>query len=261
MNEQTRNSQSRTSADSSAADARGVKVVILAGGLGTRISGHSNGLPKPLVEIGGKPILWHIMMNYAYQGFERFIIAVGHKGESIRRHFTSNGRLGSPACDVRFVDTGDETATGGRLKRLANVIGDGTFMMTWADGLADIDLAALLAFHRSHGKLATVTAVHPPTHFGHLSLEGDRVAHFVEKPPCGEGWINGAFFALEPGVRNYIDGDQTQWEFEPMQRLAADGQLMAYRHRSFWRCMDTEQDRAALETYWNEGSAPWKIWE
>ena len=162
---------------------------------------------------------------------------------------------------VQLIDTGMKTQTGGRIKRLASYIGDETFLLTWGDGVADINLEKLLAFHRSHGKLATLTAVRPPARYGHLELDGDRIAEFSEKPQTGEGWINGAFFVLEPGVFDYIDGDATQWEKEPLENLAREGELMAYKHNSFWQCMDTLREKHILENFWNSGSAPWKIWK
>ena len=234
-------------------------VVVLAGGRGTRLAGDADGPPKPLVEIGGRPILWHVLMHYARYGFRRFVVALGYRGDDVRRFFDSHGHGLPRSCDVQLVDTGTDTATGGRLRRLADRVGVGTFMMTWTDGLADVDLIGLLAFHRAHGRLATMTAVRPPTRFGHLAFDGDRVTSFVEKPPHGEGWISGAFFVLEPAVLEYIDGDGTPWEQDPLRRLAADGQLMGFRHESFWQCMDTEQDRKLLQAQWNQGQgrAPW----
>ena len=258
-----------------------MKVAILAGGLGSRISEETEVKPKPMVEIGGRPILWHIMKHYAGYGFEDFVIALGYKGEVIKRYMvdyaslhgditvtTRDGRVlahdgvdGSSLDDwtVELIDTGLGTATGGRIKRLAPVLGGETFMLTWGDGVSDIDLDGLLKYHRSHGRLATMTAVRPPARFGHLDLDGDRISEFSEKPQIEEGWINGAFFVLEPGVFDYIDGDATQWEREPLERLAADGQLMAYRHESFWQCMDTLRDKKLLEELWLDG-APWRIW-
>jgi glucose-1-phosphate cytidylyltransferase len=254
-----------------------MKVAILAGGLGSRIQEETEIKPKPMVEIGGRPILWHIMKIYAHQGFTDFVIALGYRGESIKRYMVDYAALHSDLTvslkdgavvtrngqpedwTVELIDTGQDTATGGRIKRLAPYVGDGTFMLTWGDGVADIDLGRLLEFHRSHGKLATLTAVRPPARFGHLELRDDAVAEFSEKPQIGEGWINGAFFVLEPGVFNYVDGDDTQWEREPLERLAADGQLMAYRHESFWQCMDTLRDRKLLEELWANG-APWRVW-
>lgn len=242
-----------------------MKVAILAGGRGTRLAEETQVRPKPLVEIGGRPILWHIMKHYASYGFSEFVIALGYKGGLIRESFSSGGAYAGgdgngTAWEVELVDTGDQTMTGGRIKRLAPFLGDGTFFLTWGDGVSDIDLDGLLAFHRAHGRLATLSAVRPPPRFGQLRLEGDRVSAFREKPPGAEGWINGAFFVLEPGVFEYIDGDATQWEKEPMERLASEGELMAFRHHDFWQCMDTIHDRNLLERYWESGHAPWKCW-
>jgi glucose-1-phosphate cytidylyltransferase len=256
-----------------------MKVGILAGGLGTRLAEETEIKPKPMVEIGGKPILWHIMMHYSRYGFSEFVIALGYKGEYIKRWMREFASLNSNMTvrtgngevvlhdrhhldwTVDLVDTGQGTATGGRIKRLKDWMGEGTFMLTWGDGVSDIDLDRLLAFHRAHGKLATMTAVRPPARFGHLEFDGDRVAKFDEKPQTSEGWINGAFFVLEPGVFDYVEGDDTQWEKEPLERLAADGELMAYRHESFWQCMDTVRDKKLLEKLWAEGDAPWKTWD
>jgi glucose-1-phosphate cytidylyltransferase len=262
-----------------------MRVAILAGGSGTRLAEETDTRPKPMVEIGGEPILWHIMRHYAHYGYSDFVVALGYRGEYIKRYFvdrtTLSGHLSVdlgrrevhrngvllPASNadvdwsVELVETGVATQTGGRLKRLQPLLEDGTFMLTWGDGVSDVDLNALLEFHRSHGRLATVTAVRPPSRFGQLALDGDRVDDFVEKPQLEQGWINGAFFVLEPGVFDYIDGDDTQWEAEPMERLARDGQLMAYRHRSFWQCMDTIRDKRLLEQLWADGTAPWKVWE
>jgi len=256
-----------------------MKVGILAGGLGTRLAEETEVKPKPMVEIGGQPILWHILMHYSRYGYREFVIALGYKGEYIKRwmrefaslHSNMTVRTGSGAVTlhdrhqqdwtVDLVDTGQDTATGGRIKRLRDWLGNGTCMLTWGDGVSDIDLDALLRFHRAHGKLATLTAVRPPARFGHLELDGDRIVEFTEKPQTSEGWINGAFFVLEPGVFDYVDGDTTQWEKEPLERLAADGQLMAYRHASFWQCMDTIRDKKLLEKLWAEGKAPWKTWD
>ncbi|HKH16253.1 MAG TPA: glucose-1-phosphate cytidylyltransferase [Solirubrobacteraceae bacterium] len=256
-----------------------MKVAILAGGLGSRISEETEIKPKPMVEIGGRPILWHIMKHYSHYGYRDFTIALGYKGEHIKRYVldyaslhsdltvglrdgsvTRNGNGSAPDdWTVRLVDTGGDTATGGRIKRLAQTLGDETFMLTWGDGVSNVDLDALLAFHRAHGKLATLTAVRPPARFGHLDLDGDRITEFSEKPQIGEGWINGAFFVLEPEVFDYIDGDATQFEREPLERLARDGQLMAYRHDDFWQCMDTIRDKKLLEELWQDG-APWRTW-
>lgn len=256
-----------------------MKVAILAGGAGTRLAEETEIKPKPMVEIGGRPILWHIMRHYAHYGFKHFVIALGYKGEVIKRYMldycslhsnlTVNLRTGevqregnfTPDWTVELIDTGIRTQTGGRIKRLQPYLGNETFMLTWGDGVSDVDLHRLLAFHRSHGKLATLTAVRPPARYGHLKFDGDRVAEFTEKPQIGEGWINGAFFVLEPGIFDYIDGDDTVWEREPLERLAADGQLMAYKHESFWQCMDTLREKYILQQLWDSGRAPWKIWE
>ena len=255
-----------------------IRVGILAGGAGSRLSEETASIPKPMVTIGGQPILWHIMMHYSHYGATRFVIALGYKGEQIKKYMVDYCSLDSDLTvnlkdgtvqrhnghslewNVDLVDTGQRTATGGRIKRLEPYLGDRTFMLTWGDGVSTVDLAKLLQFHRSHGKLATVTAVRPPARFGRLDLDGDFVKEFSEKPQMGEGWINGAFFVLEPGVFDYIDGDDTQWERAPMERLARDGQLAAYRHESFWQCMDTLRDRVHLEKLWRSG-APWKIWK
>ncbi|HEU5213346.1 MAG TPA: glucose-1-phosphate cytidylyltransferase [Gaiellaceae bacterium] len=256
-----------------------MKVAILAGGVGSRIQEETELKPKPMVEIGGRPILWHIMKIYAHQGFRDFVIALGYKGDYVKRYMLDyaslegdltvgmrDGRVemhGNGDRDdwkVALVDTGQTTNKGGRIKRLAPYLGDETFMMTWGDGVSDIDLDRLLAFHRAHGKLATLTAVRPPARFGHIELHGDVVTEFSEKPQAREGWINGAFFVLEPQVLDYIDGDDTEWEKEPLERLAADGQLMAYRHDGFWQCMDTLRERKLLEQLWDSGRAPWKVW-
>jgi glucose-1-phosphate cytidylyltransferase len=255
-----------------------MKVVILAGGLGTRLAEETEVKPKPMVEIGGRPILWHIMKIYAAQGFSEFVIALGYKGEIIKNYFMNyyywrnnisvdlrNGRVeaheDSPEdwC-VHLIDTGLHTETGGRVKRLAPWIGDGTFMLTYGDGLADINIQELLSFHQKHGKLATVTAVRPPARFGGISLFDDQVAQFKEKPQIGEGWINGGFFVLEPKALDYIEEDATSWEREPLERLTAESQLVAYRHFGFWQCMDTLRDVRSLEALWQSGNPPWKSW-
>ena len=255
-----------------------MKVGILAGGVGSRLAEETQVKPKPMVEIGGRPILWHIMMHYAHYGFKQFVIALGYKGEVIKKYMVDYCSLNSDLTvnlqtgevkihdahktdwTAELVDTGMPTLTGGRIKRLAPYLGNETFMLTWGDGVSDVNLHDLLAFHRSHGKLATMTAVRPPARFGHIELHGDKVAEFSAKPQTREGWINGAFFVLEPGVFDYIDGDDTQWEREPLERLAKDGQLTAYRHTSFWQCMDTLRDKVLLEDLWQSGNAPWKIW-
>lgn len=232
-----------------------------------------------MVEIGGRPILWHIMKHYSYYGFNEFVIALGYKGEHIKRWMQEYCMLASNMTvktgtgevlihdnarthwTVDLIDTGLETLTGGRIKRLAPWLGNQTFMLTWGDGVSNVDLRALLHFHRSHGKLATMTAVRPPARFGHLVFDADRVTRFTEKPQTAEGWINGAFFVLEPAVLDFIEGDQTQWEREPLEKLAADGQLMAYKHSAFWQCMDTLRDKRLLQKLWDEGNPPWRIWD
>jgi glucose-1-phosphate cytidylyltransferase len=232
-----------------------------------------------MVEIGGRPILWHIMMHYACYDLNDFVIALGYKGEVIKKYIVDYCNLHSnltvkvkngevlvhdgPAQDwtVELVDTGMRTQTGGRIKRLAPYIGNETFMLTWGDGVSDVNLNDLLAFHRAHGKLATVTAVRPPARYGYMNFDGDKVVEFNEKPQIGEGWINGAFFVLEPQIFDYIDGDNIVWEREPLERLARDGQLMAYKHTSFWQCMDTLREKHYLESLWEAGNAPWKTWE
>lgn len=255
-----------------------MKVAILAGGVGTRLQEETEVKPKPMIEIGARPILWHIMKHYYYYSYKDFVIALGYKGETIKKYFVDYCKLNSnlkvsfnsgavsqnggeiPDWTVELVDTGLNTATGGRIKRLAPYLRDGTFMLTWGDGVSNIDLDDLVAFHRSHGKLATLTAVRPPARFGHFELDGNRIIEFSEKPQTREGWINGAFFVLEPGVFDYVDGDDTQWEREPLERLARDGQLCAYRHESFWQCMDTLRDKKRLEELWLSGNPPWKLW-
>jgi glucose-1-phosphate cytidylyltransferase len=255
-----------------------VKVVILAGGFGSRLAEETDSKPKPMTEIGGHPMLWHIMKIYAAQGFNEFIIALGYKGEVIKRFFLDYQHLNADlsisletgqvtvhnrvrdSWTVHLVDTGLMTITGGRIKRLASWLGNETFMLTYGDGVADIDLAALLAFHCQHGKLATVTAVPPAARFGSLSFDGDQVNRFTEKPNAGEGWISGGFFVLEPGIVDYIDGDATHWEREPLERLARDGELVAYRHEGFWQSMDTLRDVRLLNALWESGTAPWKQW-
>jgi len=232
-----------------------------------------------MVEIGERPILWHIMKHYAYYGYREFVVAAGYKGEFIKRWMlqyaalTSNltittrdgvvrvhdGEVEDWAVDI--VDTGEHTNTGGRIKRLRDWVGDGTFMLTWGDGVSNVNLDKLLEFHRAHGKLATMTAVRPPARFGHLVLDGSAVSEFSEKPQAGEGWINGAFFVLEPGIFDYIEDDNTQWEHAPMEQLAKDGELMAYLHEDFWQCMDTLRDKHLLENLWASGAAPWKLWK
>jgi glucose-1-phosphate cytidylyltransferase len=256
-----------------------MKVAILAGGSGTRLAEETELKPKPMVEIGGKPILWHIMMYYSQFGFNDFVIALGYKGEVIKKYMVDYCALNSNLTisfktgsvkmtqrhttnwNVELIDTGMDTQTGGRIKRLQPYLGDSTFMLTWGDGVSNVNLDELLAFHRDHGKLATLTAVRPTARFGHLETDGDRVIEFSEKPQTREGWINGAFFVLEPQIFDYIQSDRTHWEKEPMEKLARDKQLMAYRHTSFWQCMDTLREKKLLESMWDSGQAPWKIWK
>jgi glucose-1-phosphate cytidylyltransferase len=257
-----------------------MKVVILAGGLGSRLSEETALRPKPMVEIGGKPILWHIMNIYAAYGFYEFVIALGYKAEVIKEYFLnfyalnndisidlSSGKTiihdgNQPKWKIHLVDTGLQTETGGRLKRLGEWLDKNeTFMFTYGDGVANIDVGALLQFHRTHGKLATVTAVRPPARFGRMAIENERVVDFYEKPEEGEGWINGGFFVLSAKVLEYIEGDKTAWEREPIEKLARDGQMASYLHRGFWSCMDTLREKNMLEELWNSGGAPWRVWE
>ncbi len=256
-----------------------MKVVILAGGLGTRLAEETEIKPKPMVEIGERPILWHIMKIYAHYGFNEFLIALGYKGDAIKRYFfdysnlagsmtieLSNGSVQKHAntCEdwkVHLVETGSETQTGGRIKRLEPFLKNETFMATYGDGVGNVDLQDLLAFHRSHGRLATVTAVRPPARFGGLVFDGDLAAGFTEKPQIGEGWINGGFFVFEPGVFDYLEGDATSLEADALPRLAAGQQLAGYRHEGFWQCMDTLREKRLLESLWKDGSKPWKIWD
>jgi glucose-1-phosphate cytidylyltransferase len=256
-----------------------MKTIILAGGAGTRLSEETGVKPKPMLEIGEHPVLWHIMQMYAFYGFSEFLVALGYKGEVIKDYFLNfyarnadiTVRLGEgkneirsaspPDWTIHLVDTGLTTQTGGRMRRLSSWLGNETFLMTYGDGVADVDLKALVAFHRSHGKLATITAVRPPARFGALVLESDRVAAFAEKPQVGEGWINGGFFVLEPEVLDLIGGDDTLWEMDPLNTLAARGELMAFRHDGFWQPMDTLREKRLLEELWQSGKAPWKCWQ
>jgi glucose-1-phosphate cytidylyltransferase len=256
----------------------GLRVVVLAGGFGSRLAEETDAIPKPMVTIGGRPILWHILKHYAQHGFREFAIALGYKGDAIQRWFVEYAtsgpamtvHVGSGRVDhherpkddwtVHLVDTGLETLTGGRVRRLGKWLEDGTFMATYGDGVSDVDLRALLAFHESHGRLATVTAVRPPARFGGIHLEGDEVVRFTEKPQIGEGWINGGFFVFEPGFLRYLTGDEISLEAHALEAAAADGQLMAYRHEGFWQCMDTLRDRRLLEGLWQSGRAAWKTW-
>jgi glucose-1-phosphate cytidylyltransferase len=256
-----------------------MKVVILAGGMGTRLSEETSFKPKPMVEIGGQPMLWHIMNIYSAYGYNEFVLALGYKSEIIKDyflnyHFYKNDitvRLKAGSVEihqadqedwvVHLVDTGPRTETGGRIKRLMPYLGNAPFMMTYGDGVSNINIPDLVNFHRSQGKLATVTAVRPPARFGGLNFEGDLVTWFAEKPQSGEGWISGGFFVLEPQVLDYIEGDHILWEATPLERLAGEGQLAAYRHGGFWQCMDTLRDVRYLEGLWTEGKAPWKLWD
>lgn len=254
-----------------------MKVVILAGGRGTRLAEETSTRPKPMVEIGGRPILWHIMSLYANHGFNDFVIACGYKGEMIKEYFhnflirnsdyqvdLAEGSLtilNSADVDWRItvVDTGLETQTGGRIRRLKQWLEEGPFMVTYGDGLADIDIQDLVAFHHSHGRAATVTAVHPPARFGSLVLDGETVREFSEKPQTAQGWINGGFFLFEPELLQYLDDDTTILERGPLEKLASAGELMAYRHEGFWQPMDTLREKQFLEDLWNHGDAPWKM--
>ena len=253
--------------------------MILAGGYGTRLSEETGSRPKPMVEVGGQPILWHLMKSYAAHGIEDFIVCCGYRGYVIKEYFAN---YSLHQADVRFdlgrstmevlrdrsepwrvtlVDTGLDTMTGGRLRRIADLLGgDDAFCMTYGDGLSDVDVTASIEFHHSHGRLATVTAVKPPGRFGALDLDGDRVTGFVEKPAGDRGLINGGFFVLDPACLDLVDGDDVRWEDGPMERLAADDQLRAFEHHGFWHPMDTLRDRNHLETLWASGSAPWKAW-
>ena len=254
-----------------------MKTVILAGGLGTRLSEETALRPKPMVEIGGHPILWHILNIYAAHRFNEFVIACGYKGEYIKEYFCNfrhrhcdlsvdlrRGQIEvhdnrAPDWKVMLVDTGIETQTGGRVKR-GGKFADGTFMMTYGDGVGNIDITRLVAFHKAHGKLATLTAVRPPARFGGLTFDGDKILEFSEKPQIGEGWINGGFMVLEQAVLDFIEGDETIFERGPLERLARDGQLVAFRHEGFWQPMDTIREKHLLETLWQSGKAPWKVW-
>ena len=256
-----------------------IPVVILCGGLGTRLAEQTEVRPKPLVEIGGRPILWHIMKHYARYGFHEFVLALGYKGDQIKRYFLDYHALGRDMTisldnghveplghnnmepwRVHLVDTGEATLTGGRLKQLQPLIGKGTFMLTYGDGVGNVCLDRLLAFHRAHGGLVTLTAVRPPARFGALEFEaGDQIRHFKEKSTLHEGWINGGFSIVEPAALDYIHSD-VMWEHAPMETIAAQGHLYAYRHEEFWQCMDTLRDLRYLESLWESGHAPWKTW-
>ncbi len=252
-----------------------MRIVILAGGLGTRLSEETALRPKPMVEVGGRPLLWHVMSIYAAHDFREFVVACGYRGEVIKQYFsdvfhhhadwTVDLRSGertivnrsAPDWKVHLRDTGADTLTGGRLRRLRDLIGDAPFMVTYGDGLANVDIGALVDFHKSHGRTATVTAVRPPARFGALELDGDQVRCFSEKPQVGEGWINGGFFVFEPAILDYIEGDAVSLERDVLERVAADGQLMAFRHDGFFQPMDTLRERNILEELWRSGQAPW----
>jgi len=256
-----------------------MKVVILAGGLGTRLSEETELRPKPMVDIGERPLLWHIMKSYATQGFKEFFVALGYKGEVIKRYFLDyHGMSKSVTIDVatgrasfhesevddwkvHLMDTGLKTSTGGRVKRLQPWLEDGTFMLTYGDGVSDVDMSKLLEFHRKQGKIATLTAVRPPARFGALNFDGDMVTEFMEKPQIGEGWINGGFMCLEPRIFSYMKDDDDSLEADVLTRLAKDRELVAYRHDRFWQSMDTLRDVRLLESLWQTGRAPWRNWE
>jgi glucose-1-phosphate cytidylyltransferase len=255
-----------------------MKAVILAGGLGTRLAEETSARPKPMVEIGGRPILWHIMKIYSAHGVNDFIVCLGYKGYLIKEYFANyslhmsdvtidmvNNRKeihqnSAEPWRITLVDTGDASMTGGRLKRVAPYIGDEDFCMTYGDGVGNVNITELIAFHRAHKRLATLTGTQPPGRFGVLSLEGDRVIGFEEKPQGDGSWINGGFFVLSPRVIDYVTNDSTIWERGPMERLARDGQLSAYLHKGFWLPMDTLRDKQHLEELWQSGQAPWKVW-
>jgi glucose-1-phosphate cytidylyltransferase len=252
-----------------------MKVAVLAGGQGTRLAEETRSKSKAMVRIGDRPILWHVLKYYEHYGHTRFVIALGHHADSIRDYFSSLGARAAPLRDgprtvvqpaaepgwtVELVDTGLETMSGGRIKRLAPYLDGEPFMLTWCDGLADVDLGQLRAFHERHGRLVTLSAVHPPARFGRLTLEGDRVAAFREKEIDRDEWINGAFFVADPGMFPYIAGDDTQFERQPLSALAADGELMARRHEGFWQCMDTLKEAQDLNDLWRQGRSPWKVW-
>jgi glucose-1-phosphate cytidylyltransferase len=257
-----------------------MQTLILAGGVGSRLSEETDVRPKPMVEIGHRPILWHILKIYAHYGYKDFLVALGYKGEHIKRYMADYASLSTNLTvdlkagtveahqadgdaedwTVGLIDTGRHTETGGRMLKIAPYLDGDTFMMTFGDGVSDVDINRLVEFHRSHGKLATLTAVRPPARFGHVELEGEQVAEFSEKPQVGEGWINGGFFVLERKVLDYIDGEETHFQREPLERLARDGQLMAFKHTSFWQCMDTLRDKILLQQLWDSEEAPWKVW-
>ena len=254
-----------------------MKVIILAGGFGTRLSEYTDLIPKPMVTVGGRPILWHIMRTYANFGHTDFNIALGYKAELIKEYFLhyrslnadftvdlANGEVCSHQTDeidwkVTLVHTGLESMTGGRVKRMQPYIGNEPFLLTYGDGVADIDINALIEFHQQHGKMVTVSAVHPGARFGELDIQGDLVSTFKEKPQITQGWINGGYFVIEPGFFDLIEGDSMILEKQPLEQVAQMGELMAYRHNGFWQCMDTKRDRDSLEEMWQSGDSPWKV--
>ena len=229
-----------------------MKVILLAGGLGTRLSEYTDTIPKPMVQIGDKPLLWHIMNYYAQYDHKNFYVALGYKGEIIKKYFSNTAEIWS----INLIDTGEKTMTGGRVKKLQKSIGNETCMLTYGDGISNIDLNSLLKFHKSHGKLVTVSAVRPPARFGAIKLEENRVVSFKEKSKTEEGWINGGFFVIEPDFFNFIEGDDTYLEREPLERAAREKQLFAYKHNDFWHCMDTKRDLENLKEIYKKG-APW----
>ncbi|MCQ6563570.1 glucose-1-phosphate cytidylyltransferase [Paenibacillus mendelii] len=255
-----------------------MKAVILAGGFGTRISEETSLIPKPMIQIGGKPILWHIMKTYSYYGIQDFIICLGYKGYMIKEYFanyylhtsditfdmrTNEMQVHQNSAEpwrVTLVDTGESTMTGGRLKRIQPYVGDESFCFTYGDGLSSVNIGELIQFHKEKGRLATVTAVQPPGRFGAIDLQEDRIVGFKEKPQGDGNWINGGFFVLDSGVFPYISGDETSWEAEPLEELASIGQLSAFRHTEFWQPMDTLRDKVKLEELWQSGKPPWKVW-
>ena len=266
------------SPDATAASPRAVPVVILAGGLGTRLAEETEIKPKPMVEVGERPILWHIMKHFAHHGLREFYVALGYKGEVIKQFFldyhtvagsmtvgTATGGVERHAREaddwlVHLMETGQHSNTGGRIARLRPSLSAGTFIVTYGDGVSDVDVPALLAFHRAHGKLATVTAVRPPARYGGVLFEDDLVASFAERPQSGDGWINGGYLVFEPGLFEYLGGDAVSLEGDVLPRLAAGRQLAAFRHDGFWQCMDTQRDKRHLEALWQTGKAPWRVW-
>ena len=255
-----------------------MKAVILAGGLGTRLAEETSIRPKPMVEVGGRPILWHILKHYSRHGINEFVVCLGYRGYVIKEYFANyfmhmsditfdlaknEMEICQRHCEpwrVTLIDTGEDTQTGGRLRRVAKYLGDETFCFTYGDGVSDVDLTALVAFHRRQGRLATLTSVQPQGRFGALDIEGGRITRFEEKPQGDGTWVNGGFFVLEPKVLSYIEGDATSWEREPLETLAREGQLSAWAHRGFWQPMDTLRDKMKLEDLWQRGVAPWKTW-